>query len=87
MFASPPEDDSDDLTDLEIVESIPTSNTEDVIAWLKNGKCATCGGNAAVSKHELRRRAPRLFWRVHFRCGVGHATTRVFDASWLKAAG
>lgn len=80
----PPEEDSEDLSDEEIAGSTDTSSSEGVVEGLKDLVCAVCHQALLLRKHELRRRAPSLYWRVRLACEQGHETGRLFRVSWLR---
>jgi hypothetical protein len=85
MFSNEmPEEDSEDLTNMEILEAVPTSEVDDVIRHLQAKKCPACAARNLVAGHALRRRAPHLYWRVGLRCANGHELQVTFQTDWIK---
>ena len=83
-FDKMPEEDSEDLTNVEILEAQPTTKVDDVIGFLQAYRCPVCAARTLVARHELRRRIPNLYWRVKLRCGNGHAPQVTFQTDWIK---
>jgi hypothetical protein len=88
-FGPPPEEDSADLTDEEVLAAIPTKSVDDVIAVTgtvdKRSSCAVCSKPKEPVQHALRRRIPHLYWRIRVACPEGHQELLVFQADWVGA--
>lgn len=77
-----PDEDSEDLTDEEVAQAIPTEGThalsQRVVAFLQEHP------GMQLEKHELRRRKPHLYWRVRLRVPMDEERVLVFLADWLQ---
>jgi len=81
-----PEEDSADLTDLEVYGAIGVVTPEDMAEYLGHLTCKTCEGKVTITKHQLRRRAPNHYARVLFVCKDGHQGSVTFRARFLGGA-
>jgi hypothetical protein len=82
MTSQIPEDDSEDLTDDEVAQAVPTVDTHDLskqVVDVLRGHPGT-----QLERHELRRRKPHLYWRVRLKEPSGVELVLVFLADWLK---
>jgi hypothetical protein len=83
-FSPPPEENSPDLTDLEIANAIPTNSEVDVVQeHSKFSYCSVCSQPVRLVGNAIRRRIPHLFWRMKFECPQGHEGSRVFQIDWV----
>ena len=81
----PPEDDSEDLTDEQVTKATPTKSAEGLAERMTHLSCTICGARPEVwISHALRRRAPHLYSRTHFKCATGHEEVVLFTVDWLK---
>lgn len=81
---NPPEEDSEDLTNAEILAAVPTGHINDLVRHLTGQTCPECQSRLLVAGHALRRRAPHLYWRVSARCAQGHPAQVTYQTNWLK---
>ena len=81
---TPPEEDSEDLTNAEILAAVLTGQVSDLVIHLTEQTCPECRSRLLVAGHALRRRAPNLYWRVSARCANGHPTQVTYQTNWLK---
>ena len=81
---TPPEEDSADLTNAEILAAVPTGQMTDLVRHLLAQTCSECPSRLLVAGHALRRRAPHLYWRVTARCAQGHFAQATYQTDWLK---
>lgn len=80
----PPEEDSADLIEEEILGALPSSQIGDILAVIRAFRCPSCGGGTRLAKHAIRRRKPHLYWRVTFVCSASHESRQTFCADWIK---
>lgn len=79
-----PEEDSPDLTDEEIAQSVPTENLVDFARiWRTQFLVCDCGALRQPIKSVLRRRKPNLYSRMHTKCTHGHEHTKTFVVNWM----
>lgn len=82
-----PEEDSRDLSDDDIGRAIQTGGLDDIVSIigpLRGLACRVCGLGFQEVGHELRRRAPHLYWRVTSKCRSGHPVSTVFQTDWVR---
>jgi len=77
-----PDEDSEDLTEDEVAQAIPTEDThalsQRIVAVLRESP------GTQLEKHELRRRKPHLYWRARLRKPTGEEVVLVFVTDWLQ---
>ena len=86
-FDLPPEEDSDDLTNEDILGSRLTGRVGDVVQYLQSLRClgsVPCQARVILTGHALRRRGKNLYWRVSLCCPQGHPSQVTFQADWLR---
>lgn len=84
----PPEEDSEDLTDVEVENAIPTEKADDlahlIAEEVKHNPDSPETGGFTVQAHELRRRGEHLYWRVRLVSSSEPVKILVFQVDWLK---
>ena len=80
----PPEEDSPDLTDAEVLGAAEVAGAADLVKHIQGAKCDQCLGPVSVNGHALRRRAPHLYWRILLVCRSGHHSSQVFQTDWVR---
>lgn len=86
----PPTEDSEDLTDIEIKGAVHTENEKHLakllVTELSPGQASVSKQDAryAMHRHELRRRAPHLYYRAHLGCPGEPDKVLVFEIDWLQ---
>lgn len=82
LINDPPQEDSEDLTDEEVAQALPTNNHQELAQHLVEEIRRQEG--LAVKSHELRRRGEDLFWRTHLVVAPGEPDRiLVFRVNWL----
>lgn len=84
MNDQPPEEDSSDLTDADILGAIQTNSVAEIVTALRSIPCKTCSSQVRVMGHAIRRRSPHLYWRVKLLCPHQHETHVFFQSDWVK---
>lgn len=85
-----PDEDSEDLTDSEVIQAFQTQGLETVIEVLRAfcDRCPECDKHMSVQEHALRRRKPDLFWRAKLKClECENLETLTFRVNWMKEDG
>lgn len=80
MVEEPPKEDSNDLTDDEVAQAVPTRSYGE-LAKLLTDELRRCPG-VGVKAHERRRRGEDLFWRTRL-TGAEPERVLVFKVNWL----
>lgn len=75
-----PTEDSPNLTDEEIAESLLVTSVSESAGILSK---TVAEGSLSVEGHELLRRGDHLFWRVSLKDVEGRVRTLIFQADWL----
>lgn len=70
------EEDSPDLTDAEVTGALPAFSPTDIAKHLE--KCSECGALLLKVQYAVRRRKPKIYWRVVWSCEKGHENRLVF---------
>lgn len=82
LIEDPPKEDSEDLTDEEIAQAVPTQDAKELAQHLIEELRRREG--LAVQRHELRRRGEHLFWRSHLVVGPAEPErVMIFKVDWL----
>ena len=83
-FLPPPDEDSEDLTDREVFEAVPTTDRTELVQRLATA-LQDSGSEFSLKKHELRRRAKHLYWRSRLIAHEEPDIVLVFRVDWLKS--
>lgn len=86
LLGTPPEDDSPDLTDEEIVGAIPTQDSKSFVSALEEVLRPLVRPNVggSIASHELRRRKPHLYCRTRIALDGEPDKVLLFEVDWLQ---
>lgn len=78
------DEDSEDLTDVEVESARVSTGPDGLAAILAEARCPTCSGTLHPTGFALRRRKPHLYSRVSTVCPNGHREDLVIRTSWVN---